>query len=499
MKTYFFKIIALLFCFTTSVFAQESNIFHDRSFWKQNPSIDIIKKHIKEGHNATTLNRNAFDAVSWALIEKVDNEIVKYLLSIKGNDVNKLTHDGRTYIFWAAYKDNLEMMEYLVGKGAKTDIIDSHGYSVLNFAAVTGQTNTKLYDFLIRHGANPITEKNHDGANALLLVAPFLKDENLVSYLVSFEVDLKSTDNNGNGIFSYAAKGGNIKILDWLIEQGVPYKNLNKKGGNAIMLASQGTRRKKNTLSTYEYLERKGLTVNIIGDEGRNPLHSIAYDVEDLNIFKFFLKKGVDINKQDENGRSPFMNAAYYNNIEVVEFLSSYVKDFNTKDKDDRTALSMAVSRNSIEVVKFLIEKGAKVNLVDKEGNSLMYYLLNTFKAKNPEAFKTKLEILTKAGLDVTKTQGKGKTLLHLAIEKNNLQLLKRVSEFKIDVNAKNKDGLTPLHLAAMKSKNEEMLKYLISIGADKAIKTDFEETVYDLAKENELLQKHKIDINFLK
>ena len=33
-------------------------------------------------------------------------------------------------------------------------------------------------------------------------------------------------------------------------------------------------------------------------------------------------------------------------------------------------------------------------------------------------------------------------------------------------------------------------MKYLISKGADTKVKTDFEETVYDLAIENEMLQK---------
>ena len=77
--------------------------------------------------------------------------------------------------------------------------------------------------------------------------------------------------------------------------------------------------------------------------------------------------------------------------------------------------------------------------------------------------------------------------------------MLKRLSEFDVDVNAKNEEGLTALHLAAMKAENDDMMKYLISKGADTKIKTDFEETVYDLASENELLQKQNTSLNFLK
>ncbi|WP_299522996.1 ankyrin repeat domain-containing protein [Winogradskyella sp.] len=489
----------VIILFVSPFFAQESNVFLDRDYWKSNPSIADIDKKIVEGHDISELNRNAFDAITYALIEKVDNETVKYLLSKEGNGVNKLTHDGRTYIFWAAYKDNLEMMQYLVKHGAKTDIIDSHGYSLLNFAAVTGQTNTKLYDFIFDHGADASKESNHDGANALLLVAPFLEDFWLNNYFTSKGIDIKSTDNNGNGIFNYAAKGGNVQFLNLLIEKGLPYKNLNSKGGNAVIFASQGLRGRKNTLETYQFLESKGIAINVVGSGGKNPLHNIAYDSEDLDLFKFFIENGVDINLQDENGHSPFINAASRNSLDVVTFLLQYVKDINMVNTDGRSALAMAVSRNDIEVVNFLLKKGANVSTIDKEGNSLVYELLNNYRSNDTATFDAKLKLLTEAGLEMSKVQGQGKTLYHLAIEKNNIDLLKRVHEFKIDVNTKNNDGLTPLHLAAMKAKNQDMLKYLISIGADKSVKTDFEESVYDLASENELLQKNNVNINFLK
>ena len=247
-----------LLLITTCVYSQKSNTFLDRSYWKTNPSIEDIDQKIKSGNDIAALNNSAFDAVSYALIEKADNKTIKYLLSKKGNGVNKLTHDGRTYIFWAAYKNNLEMMQYLVDKGANTKIIDSHGYSVFNFAATTGQLNTKLYDFCIQHGANPKTEKNHDGANALLLLAPFIKDPSLINYFTSKGIDVRTTDKNGNGIFNYAAKAGNIQLMDFLLKQGLPYNVISNQGENAMIFASRGRRNNANTLETFQYLEKLG-------------------------------------------------------------------------------------------------------------------------------------------------------------------------------------------------------------------------------------------------
>ena len=60
---------AFLFLSMGILHAQESNIFLDRNYWKENPSIEDVEEKIKEGHNVADLNKHYFDAVSYALIE----------------------------------------------------------------------------------------------------------------------------------------------------------------------------------------------------------------------------------------------------------------------------------------------------------------------------------------------------------------------------------------------------------------------------------------------
>jgi len=50
-----------------------------------------------------------------------------------------------------------------------------------------------------------------------------------------------------------------------------------------------------------------------------------------------------------------------------------------------------------------------------------------------------------------------------------------------------------------MVAKDDSILKYLVSLGAKKDINTEFDESAYALAKENESLTKNNVSVEFLK
>lgn len=470
----------------------QDNVFLDANFWKTNPSVETIDQKIKEGNDIAEANASNFDGVAQAILQGAPNPTIEYAISKEGNDVNKITHDQRTYIFWAAYKGNLPLVKFLLEKGAKTDITDNKGNTILNFAAGAGQENTEIYDLLLAHGANLNKDLTPSGANALLLAATHDTDFKLIDYFTSQGLDLKSVDNHGNGIFNYTAKKGNIDFLKQLVKKGITGN------GNAFIFASQGIRGHANGLEVYKYLESLGLKPNTVNDQGTNALHALAYRSKDLDVINYFLKKGTDVNQQDEAGNTPFLNAANRNSLDILKLLSSHLKDINLTNKKGESALSLAVAHNSPEVVAFLLKLKADATVVDAQGNDLTAYLMQSYTSKEEKNFNAKLELLKKHGLVFGKPQGNGNTLYHLALETNNLDIVKFVNQFNADINAKNNKGLTPLHMAAMRAQNTEILKYLLSVGAKKTIITNFDETAYDLAVENELLTKQKASLEFL-
>jgi hypothetical protein len=50
-----------------------------------------------------------------------------------------------------------------------------------------------------------------------------------------------------------------------------------------------------------------------------------------------------------------------------------------------------------------------------------------------------------------------------------------------------------------MKATDPSLLDFLLKKGADRSILTDFEESAYDLARENEILNQKGVKLDFLK
>lgn len=504
------KNIFIAFAFATSLFisAQQKNMLLEQSFWKTNPDVAAVQAEIAKGSNPSELNSRSFDPVVLAINNDAPAATIKFLLEQPGNSVNKSTHDNRIYLHWASGKGNLEIVEYLIAKKSDVNLEDSHGSFPITAAANGGVTNPAIYEAFFKAGVEPM-KKYQDGANLLLLAIPHDKDLTLTNYFITKGMSLKDVDSNGNTAFNYVARTGNISLLKTLIEKGVKHTD------NALIFAAQGTRRETNTIEVYKYLV-EDLKINpaTTSKFGENVFHFLVSKPKQADIINYFLGKGVSIAKADNEGNTPMMAAAASRETSAaLEQILLIVKTINFQNGNGESALTMAVKSGTPETVSMLLDKGADVKVLDKQGNGLGYYLIQSYRppmpgmASRPEGgntpkqdpFATKAKLLQDKGLNLAIAQNDGNTLYHLAVAKNDLALLKKLADLNIDINAKNKDGLTALHRAAMISKDDAILKYLISIGAKKEITTDFKESTLDLAKENESLAKNKTDLTFLK
>ncbi|MFK7050343.1 ankyrin repeat domain-containing protein [Flavobacterium columnare] len=487
-------IVAILFNFVS--IAQQKNTLLETSFWKKNPDLATVQAEIATGNNPSEFNPSAFDPVALAINNGVSNQVVYYLLQQKGNEINKLTHDERTYLHWAAAKGNIELVEYLINIGANINQEDSHNTTPLVYALTSGNASVQLFETFLKAGLDP-KKKYKDKATLLMLAVPYDKDLAITQFLETKGLSIKDQDALGKTVFDYAARTGNITNLKKLIEKGSKFTS------NALLIAAEGTRRSSNSLEVYQYLiEDLKLKPTITTSNDETLFHLIAKKENQTPIAEYLFNKGVLLNTVDKEGNTVLHKVAGTRDLAFTKFiLEKGIVDVNKINQKGESALMQAIKTGLLETMNKLVKNGADINLLDKERQGLVYHLVQNYRAprNGNDDFLDKLRWLRDNGMNLKKPLLKGHTLYHIAVVKNNLEYLKKLEGFGIDINAKNEEGLTALHKAVMVAKDENIINYLLTQGADKNIKTDLEESVYSLARENEVLAKKQINLEFLK
>ncbi|SVB42862.1 uncharacterized protein METZ01_LOCUS195716 [marine metagenome] len=195
-----------------------------------------------------------------------------------------------------------------------------------------------------------------------------------------------------------------------------------------------------------------------------NGMHNAAFrgSIEEI---KQHLAAGVDVNVKGTGGLTPLHYAARYGRKEVVELLFAKGADVNVKDVDGETPLDWTepYEDDSPEL------KAAKKETAD---------LLREHSGKTGQELAAANKKLTDAALN------------------GDIEAVKQYLAAGADVNAKNENRLTPLHLAGFKG-HKEIAELLIAKGADVNAKDEGGYTPLDragLSKQTEitdLLHKH--------
>ncbi|MCX8212571.1 MAG: ankyrin repeat domain-containing protein [Lewinella sp.] len=492
------SILAILFLFAAvNLPAQVDNIFHDRKFWKAKPSVELIKQKIAEGYDPCARNEFAFDAVSYGIIDDAPVATIDYLLTLEGNPVTKPTHGSVTYLLWAAYKGNLPLMELLLDKGSDIQMATSRGTNILAMAAIGGVEDLEVYRMILGGGVD-VHSTNSGGSNALLLLASAdVDDESVYKYMVSNGLAWNSKDDGGNGLLGYAARGGNLPAMKMCVAKDLVDRSLNDKGENALFYAAYGLKRSEVQLATFKYLDSLGFEADMVNLDGQTPLHW-AVRRGSPEVVDYFIEKGVNPNQVDRNGNTVWHQAARAP-LAVIQSLRPHIADLNRQNHEGHSLLSLVTQRGNTNAFDYLVEHGADTRVVDTEGNDLLALVYNSYYARGEENFSHIINALTAQKSLLPKAYAAGNTLVHLAIEKSSTFLLSEAIGLGGDVNQQNDLGLSPLHLAAMKATDPELMDMLLAAGADKTLLTTFEESAYDLAAENELLDNNAVTLDRLK
>jgi ankyrin repeat protein len=485
-------IVAFILASLSTSAQQSSNIFLGGDFWKTNPSVEAVKAEIAKGNKPGESNSNSFDVVTMAINNNASLEVVKFLIAQEGNSIKKKTHNSRTYLQWAASRGNLELVQWLIAQGSDVNHRDSHGSTIAQFAA-GGNKNTAVFDALFKAGVDP-KERGENGVTLMQLAVPSDTELKMTDYFATKGLSIKDKDENGATLTDYAAKLGNRELMEKLMKKGVNPSN------NALFMATAGSRAGTNGLPFFKYLvEDLKLDPKATNANGETLLHPLVRR-SNPDVLAYFMEKGIDFSKADKEGNTLLMLAASGRNSELVQTLLGKANNLNAQNSNGESALTRAIATGSPEIAALLINKGADAKVLNKDQENLSVYWFNTLGGRVPATeTEAKFTLLKDAGIAFTAPLGNGSTLLHLAVAKENPSLIKKALELGVDINAQDQDGMTALHKAALIAKNDKILKQLLEAGAKKDLKTEFEETALDLAKENDFLKSNNVSLDFLK
>ena len=260
----------------------------------QQNDVDAVKSLLNKGANINAKN-SVGETLLIISIEHKCKEITNLLLQ-KGADVNikqntyTMTEDqlpsylkqfiskpaktiivgGRSALHLAVFKDDMDLIDTLLAKGANIDAVDAQGETPLSHAVIDGQI--EIIKLLLSKGAN-VNIKNHEFGMTplhLAVIIPFDCKTEIINLLLEHGADIDAVTNKGDTAIQYAANyfaANHSEIVKLLISKGANVNIQNAYGATLLHSASR-----KGDSSLVKILLSNGAKPNIKDNDGKTPL-----------------------------------------------------------------------------------------------------------------------------------------------------------------------------------------------------------------------------------
>lgn len=334
-------------------------------------------------------------------------ELDPLLIGVRGHE---RSHVNTTLLHLAAENFNIDVLKFLVSKGADVNAKDKNDetplhYTIRQHYGVRGMFDVEVPKYLISHGAN-IHAKDCDGMTPLYATSTTCMMTTYKHY------------------WEYAEK-----VMKCLLLQGAEIDI-------------------KNELATETFL--------------------CPLAVNDVEILKHIISQGVDINVKDANGRTLLHRAVERptSNMEVLKCLVSTGANVYAKDKNGNTPLDLA---NTEEKKSILCEaKLEPKEAIWKAATDRDWETVKRWLERDPSLISTTGKMDIEVIRILYNNNPEKLTLLHLVVcESDDMELPAYLISLGANVHAEDNLHNTPLHYAAAHNSNVDILKYLVSLGAD--------------------------------
>lgn len=391
--------------------------------------------------------------------------------TLKDGDTNAGNSSNETLLHIAAAHGHIKIVDYLIKKGAKLDVMDKKGRTPLHRAAENGHNDA--VKMLLQAGANiysldqeaktplhlanwnhhtqvfkSILEeeiKRYKNRHNFLHMAALKDDSNLVQILLKNGALVDTKDEKGQTALGYAVSQGFEKTVKVLLEAGAnidsgiidaAFNSNNQSIFKLLLDYSKGLSPDTMVSALYKAIERD--------------LHGIVGAL---------IERGTDINAHNEMHYTPLLVACEMGKTKSTKVLLDMGANLKDKTPNSSSALHLAVQAGASSIVKMLLGKGMDANLAGQGDQTPLHVAALHNKGML-------LGLLIDAGAKINAVTKELLTPLHMASHKGHVDIAQKLLHYEANVNLKDKWSKTPLHLTA-ETGNPAMVELLLNSGAD--------------------------------
>ena len=339
-------------------------------------------------------------------------------------------------------------------------------------------------------------------------------DPNAVRAIAAGEsVDFRMRDHQGESLLHAAAMHNSCQVLPVLVELGADL-NARRVGYPLWQVTPESA-----DTPLHVAIERRSRDAAIMLIEmganpdiqdvlhGRSPLHMAAiFGTSD--IVSALVRHGAKVNVRAANGETPMLLALAKSDFETVRILHDCGTGAHLRSASGHSPLHMAVKNRHIEVIAGLAKGDTGANVRDENGDTPLHwaadmaanarYSVDGYLSalENNRDICEIIDALVECGANVNARNNNGESPLHKAAMES-IEIMDALLKHGASVDARDNNGKTPMHRVAQSPARKPLLAHLARKGADVNARDLNGDTPLDFATADTPRQHRKGSCNY--
>jgi ankyrin repeat protein len=347
-------------------------------------------------------------------------------------DSRDSSYYGWTLLCHAAMDSNLDMMDFLISRGARLGYPSAKGDTPIHIAV--DRSLGEVFNFLLDRGA--VLESRRADAYTPLHLAAEKNNTVMAEQLLTLGARLQVTEKRRWTPLHIAADAGHEGMIRFLLSQGADTDAADKQGRTPLNLAVA-----KGHLAVAKLLLETGADPDISDEKSRASLHTAAL-LGDTKLIRVLLDSGAVIDATDEMGRTPLFIALQEDHYAAARMLAEAGASLEVENQESETLLFPAATNEDAQAVRWLVDHKLDVNTVNAQGRTPLHLAAL-------RGCEDTIKILMEEGALVNAVDNDGNTPLHLASERGQIININHLVSNGADFHIRNRAGCLPLHYSA--------------------------------------------------